>query len=175
MKTLLEDYKRKLATINQMIANNKNNGSLMDEKRAERYSAKAECYRTFITELERQSALEYPGDRNIHLIQPILKVLMDNTDTEGRYIGGGEEPVIIMFKNSEDCNKEIFLTQIANEIAGALGEAEPKDEQILFGVYSPEEELLSVHRTSGGAEENKESHVKAHGEGFSVDHVVIHP
>ncbi len=48
--------------------------------------------------------------------EAILKVLLNNTDTEGRYIGGGDEPQIIFFRNSEDCDKELFLSQIANEI-----------------------------------------------------------
>ena len=52
--------------------------------------------------------------------EAILKVLLENTDTEGRYIGGGDEPIIIMFKNSEDCDKESFLSQIGDEIVSAL-------------------------------------------------------
>lgn len=52
--------------------------------------------------------------------EAILKVLLENTDTEGRYVGGFDEPIIIMFKNSEDSDKKIFLSQIANEIVSAL-------------------------------------------------------
>lgn len=54
--------------------------------------------------------------------EKILKILLENTDTEGRYIGGGEEPSIIVFKNSEDCDKEKFLSQIAEEIANELNQ-----------------------------------------------------
>ena len=54
--------------------------------------------------------------------EAILKVLLENTDTEGRYIGGGDEPVLIVFKYSEDCDKESFLSQIADEIVNALYE-----------------------------------------------------
>ncbi len=46
----------------------------------------------------------------------ILKILNANTHTEGRYIGGGDEPQIIVFTNSDDCEKEKFLSQIADDI-----------------------------------------------------------
>jgi RNAse (barnase) inhibitor barstar len=52
--------------------------------------------------------------------EAILKVLLENTDTKGRYIGNGDEPIMIMFKNSEDCDKESFLSQIADEIVRLL-------------------------------------------------------
>jgi hypothetical protein len=52
--------------------------------------------------------------------EAILKVLLENTDTEELYVGGGLGPMIIMFKNSEDCDKESFLSQIADEIVSAL-------------------------------------------------------
>lgn len=45
----------------------------------------------------------------------------------------------------------------------------------LFGVYSPENELLAVHKTEEGAEENRKKYTKAHGAGFYVDFVVVHP
>ncbi len=50
----------------------------------------------------------------------ILKVLSDNTETELRYVGGGNEPEIIVFTDSEDYNKEDFLSKIADEIVTAL-------------------------------------------------------
>ncbi len=53
MKQLLEDYQRRLKTINEMI-DNKDSGSINDIQRTERFKTKAECYRTFITELERE-------------------------------------------------------------------------------------------------------------------------
>lgn len=45
----------------------------------------------------------------------------------------------------------------------------------LFGVYSPEEDLLAVHATEQGAEENKANYEKHHGEGFHVDYVMLQP
>ncbi len=50
----------------------------------------------------------------------ILKILLSNTEMEGRYVGGGDEPSIIVFKFSEDCDKEGFLSQIADEIVSEL-------------------------------------------------------
>lgn len=46
----------------------------------------------------------------------ILKYLLENTDVEGRYIGGGDEPQIIVFKCSDDMDKKVFLSQIAEDI-----------------------------------------------------------
>ncbi len=62
METLLEDYKRKLQTIVEFIKNNKNNGSINDEKRAERLNTKAAVYRSFIVDIER--ALERTTNKN---------------------------------------------------------------------------------------------------------------
>nr|DAI89500.1 MAG TPA: hypothetical protein [Caudoviricetes sp.] len=44
----------------------------------------------------------------------------------------------------------------------------------LYGLYSPENELLVVHKTEVGANKNKEQYEKIHGEGFYVDYVIIH-
>lgn len=56
MDTLLDDYKRKLQTAEEFIRNNKNNGSIHDEKRAERLNTKAAEYRSFIVDIERAMA-----------------------------------------------------------------------------------------------------------------------
>jgi hypothetical protein len=53
MKILLEDYQRKLRTAEELIADNRNNGSIHDERRAERLITKAAEYRTFIVDIER--------------------------------------------------------------------------------------------------------------------------
>ena len=50
---IIDDYKRKLKNISDMIDNNKNNGSENDIKRTERFTTKQSEYRTFISELER--------------------------------------------------------------------------------------------------------------------------
>ncbi len=53
MKQLIEDYQRRLDTINQMIENFKSNGSTNDIRKDERLKTKASEYRTFIAELEK--------------------------------------------------------------------------------------------------------------------------
>ena len=53
MKELIEDYKRRLATIEGMIAIFKSNGSENDNRKSERFNTKASEYRTFILELKR--------------------------------------------------------------------------------------------------------------------------
>ena len=58
MKILLDDYQRKLKTVKELIADNKNNGSIHDEKRAERLQTKASEYRAFIVDIERAIARE---------------------------------------------------------------------------------------------------------------------
>jgi len=45
----------------------------------------------------------------------------------------------------------------------------------LFGVYSPDDNLLSVHISEEGAEENKTSFEKNYKiEGYYVDYVILH-
>lgn len=56
MEILLEDYKRRFETLNELIGNTGNNGSINDVKKMERLRTKAGCYRTFIVELEREMA-----------------------------------------------------------------------------------------------------------------------
>jgi hypothetical protein len=46
----------------------------------------------------------------------ILKFLLENTEVEGRYIGGGDEPQIITFPESEDCDVNGFLTVMAERL-----------------------------------------------------------
>jgi hypothetical protein len=53
MKQLIEDYKRRLKNINEVIKDFKSNGGENDLKKAERLNTKASEYRTFIVELER--------------------------------------------------------------------------------------------------------------------------
>jgi hypothetical protein len=54
--------------------------------------------------------------------EKILKYLLENTNVEGRYIGGGDEPQIIVFKYSEDEYKEAFLSEIAADIERLVNE-----------------------------------------------------
>lgn len=46
----------------------------------------------------------------------ILKFLLENTEVEGRYIGGGDEPQIVVFPESEDWQREDFLNTIAERL-----------------------------------------------------------
>jgi hypothetical protein len=46
----------------------------------------------------------------------ILKYLLENTDVEERYVGGGDGPQVIVFTCSDDVDKEVFLTQISEDI-----------------------------------------------------------
>lgn len=53
MKELIEDYKRRLATIKVMIDEFNSNGSTRDIRKEERFNTKASEYRSIIAELER--------------------------------------------------------------------------------------------------------------------------
>ena len=46
----------------------------------------------------------------------VLRLLLDFTETEERYIGGDDGPKIIFFKGSENKPKREFLTKIAERI-----------------------------------------------------------
>ena len=52
--------------------------------------------------------------------ETILKVLLENTELEERYTGGGYEPKLIVFKNSEDQDKEQYLRKIAAKITAEM-------------------------------------------------------
>ncbi len=54
------------------------------------------------------------------LKEKIAKILKDSTDTEGRYTGGGDEPSIIVFTNSEDSDHDSFVNMIAEQIANEI-------------------------------------------------------
>jgi len=73
METLLEDYKRKLKNVNEMLDfdSNINNGSINDIKRFERLNTKASQYRAFIVDIERaiKRETERRKEENIKLIQ----------------------------------------------------------------------------------------------------------
>ncbi len=82
MEILLEDYKRKLKTANELISSNTNNGSIMDEKRAERLNTKASEYRSFIVDIERAMERTKLKTSEPHLplgdvINPVCGIMAD--------------------------------------------------------------------------------------------------
>ena len=58
MKQLIEDYKRRLKTVEEMLSNFNNCGSMNDIRKDERLKTKAAEYRTFIAEMERAAQEE---------------------------------------------------------------------------------------------------------------------
>ncbi len=50
----------------------------------------------------------------------ILNILKQNTETERLYTGGGHEPAVIKFIDSEDCDVDKYLSQISEQITEAL-------------------------------------------------------
>ena len=81
MKELIEDYKRRLVTITEVIETTTDTGSINDIAKMARLKAKQSEYRTFIAELER-SYRDY-------IKQKIISLLGDyNADTHGGGSGG---------------------------------------------------------------------------------------
>jgi hypothetical protein len=76
MEELLEDYKRRLITMNQMIDDNTFDGSVLDIRRSERLRTKASEYRTFISELEMAIKKDEPKDA---LIKELAEALKETT------------------------------------------------------------------------------------------------
>lgn len=62
MEELLEDYKRRLATINDMLNGLPQNEDTVDTHK--RYITKASCYRTFISEIEKLIEKENNNTKN---------------------------------------------------------------------------------------------------------------
>ena len=56
METLLEDYKRKLKSVKELIDKQHSNGSIVHQRREERLNTKAAEYRAFIVDIERAMA-----------------------------------------------------------------------------------------------------------------------
>ena len=52
--------------------------------------------------------------------QKIKEFLNSITHTEGRYTGGGDNPHIIVFDDSEECDKDFFIDDIASQIEELL-------------------------------------------------------
>lgn len=50
----------------------------------------------------------------------VLQILLDFTETEERYIGGGNGSKILYFKGSEDKNPKEFLSKIADRMIYTL-------------------------------------------------------
>jgi hypothetical protein len=61
MKALINDYKRRLKTAEEML--NQEHGHT--DMQLIRVAAKASCYREFISELERLSEIELPSDDDV--------------------------------------------------------------------------------------------------------------
>lgn len=57
IKTLIEDYERRISSTQDLLSKNTNTGSLHDERRQERLKTKISEYRSFITDLEKILAL----------------------------------------------------------------------------------------------------------------------
>ena len=56
MEILLDDYKRRLKSVTELIEKAHSNGSIVHQRREERLNTKAAEYRTFIVEIERAKA-----------------------------------------------------------------------------------------------------------------------
>lgn len=74
MKTLLDDYKRKLKNMNELISKQCSNGSIVHQRREERLNTRADEYSAFIVDIERAMARQKEQKRN-DVTEIIYKVL----------------------------------------------------------------------------------------------------
>lgn len=88
----------------------------------------------------------------------ILKVLMENTATEGRYTGGGKEPVITVIKHSEDRARKNLLSEISDDIVSALNNN--LHDEMLAELKTSHDFLLSIIRTIDDSNFDKVNAVK---------------
>ena len=68
----------------------------------------------------REQKLQQLGIEDITMKEIILNILKQNTETEHIYTGGGHEPAVIKFVDSEDCDVDKYLSQISEQITEAL-------------------------------------------------------
>ena len=93
MKTLLEDYQRRLVTVDEIIETTSNSGSINDVAKMARLNTKASEYRSFIVEIERaikreQGEEEESKTRLTKLTElsfADLKALQEQCDTKMSY------------------------------------------------------------------------------------------
>lgn len=78
MKQLIEDYKRRLKTVEEMSKAFESNGSVSDIQKKERLTTKASEYRTFISEMEREL-------KNVveHIVEKINDIQQHDVDVDG--------------------------------------------------------------------------------------------
>jgi len=65
------------------------------------------------------------------------------------------------------CDVNIILQQ------QVLKTGQLDEKRILYGLYSPEDQLMFVHKTREGAKKRQYEFEKAHGMGFYVDPVIV--
>ncbi len=68
----------------------------------------------------REQKLQQLGIEEDNMKEIILNILKQNTETERLYTGGGHEPAVIKFIDSEDCDVDKYLSQISEQITEAL-------------------------------------------------------
>lgn len=98
MKELIEDYKRRLATVNEMLEQfNHGNGSINDAKKEARLNTKASEYRTFIAEMER---IEAGRMKNYFEVEDI--------DTHRIHVKCGENARVVLIETAEGFIVDIY-------------------------------------------------------------------
>lgn len=102
MDILLNDYKRKLQIVSELIKNNRNNGGINAEKRAERLNTKAEEYRKIIIDIER--TVEIVSSKNDTLLNEKIhstakRVWDDMSNNDTLTFNSFEEYFNYTFKN----------------------------------------------------------------------------
>jgi hypothetical protein len=92
MEILLEDYKRRLKTVTELIKKTRSNGSIVHQRREERLNTKAAEYRTFITEIERAMARKPDTSENTLPIESVSGSLPNDKTIEFLFENGAHAP-----------------------------------------------------------------------------------
>lgn len=81
--------------------------------------------------------------------------------------------LISLIESKQKDGKRITIAEILSKAK----EIESKDlhhVKFLVGVYSPDEDLIAVHKTEKGAKATKDLYKKQHGSGFFIDKVIVY-
>lgn len=83
----------------------------------------------------------------------VFNILKNKTQVEGRYIGGGDEPQIISFIDSEGCDHDSFIRSIAVEIVQVSASKDREIEELkewkrqMLQAWSPVMYWMQDHST----------------------------
>jgi hypothetical protein len=121
MKELIEDYKRRLASITEMIELEEKSGENANIQTLERLKTKRGCYNTIITELERLGKKETNTNKN-----NIGYVIYNTKTAEFLGIGGNNvKNLIFAIIYADNADAESLLIMLSRKYTRDILEIKP--------------------------------------------------